>query len=197
MGTDKIVVHRHDDDELFNNGDFQHKFTEYLFPGTVDEALDPSEISSIAEEFKGKETLEIGANKESCCKYSYDIYVQAENAINLSWSEVLDKRFDLIVIKNAINYLTYSQIRDLVGITDRFIANTFLIAPEEKVTADEAAILYDGKVYHTLRLPEGQGISVSSGGIMRHTFYAYSKEDYEKLGLKVTPYGKNSAMIEK
>ena len=243
VGTDKIIVHRHDDDELFNNGDFQHKFTEYLFPGTVDEALEiggyfkcnpdcrhvklyghgdisvfnikpvdwseyynlfpsryfstPSEISSMAEEFKGKETLEIGANKESCCKYSYDPYVQAENAINLSWSEVLDKRFDLIVIKNAINYLTYRQLRDLVGITNRFIANTFLIAPEEKVTANEAAILYDGKVYHTLRLPDGQGVPVSSGGIMRHTFYAHSKEDYEKLGLKVTPYGKNSALVEK
>lgn len=105
----------------------------------------PSEISSIAEEFKGKETPKIRANKESCCKYSYDPYVQAENAINLSWSEVLDRRFDLIVIKNAINYLTYRQIRDLLGIANRFIANTFLIAPEEKVTVDEAAILYDGK----------------------------------------------------
>lgn len=43
----------------------------------------------------------------------------------------------------------------------------------------------------------GKGVPVSSSGIMHHTFYAHSKEDYEKIGLKVTPYSKNSALIEK
>lgn len=37
---------------------------------------------------------------------------------------------------------------------------------------------------------------MSSSGIMRHTFYAHSKEDYEKIGLKATPYSKKSALIE-
>lgn len=42
----------------------------------------------------------------------------------------------------------------------------------------------------------GKGVPVSSSGIMHHTFYAHSKEDCEKIGLKVTPYGKNSALIK-
>lgn len=37
---------------------------------------------------------------------------------------------------------------------------------------------------------------MGSSGVMHHTFYAHSKEDYEKIGLKVIHYGKNSALIE-
>ena len=74
------------------------------------------------------------------------------------------------------------------------LAATSLPAPSTlKITADEAAVLISGfseeRVSHTLRLKDDS--------VIRHGFWAWGKEDYEGIGLTVTPYGKNSALLTK
>lgn len=81
----------------------------------------------------------------------------------------------------------------LINAADRFVANTFLQAPQEKVTSEEAAVLVSRPmgtaISHTLRLKDDS--------IARHEFWARTREDYEAMGLKVTPYGRNSALLTK
>ena len=153
----------------------------------------PEAMQEIIDKYAGGESLEVGCNKSACTKYAYDPYVKAKNAINLTWDEVAKMRFDLIVAKNCVNYLSIRDLESLLSVTDRFVANTFLQAPEEKITADEAAVLISGfseeRVSHTLRLKDDS--------VIRHGFWAWGKEDYEGIGLTVTPYGKNSALLTK
>ena len=235
--VDTILVHRHDDDPLFDRSTADFAMTEYLFPGTLEEAhavtkafaqgnrrvkllrhgdisirpirwVDweryykdfperyfgiPEAMQEIIDKYAGWEALEVGCNEFACTKYAYDPYVEAKNAINLSWDEVTKMWFALVVAKNCVNYLTAEKLRTLVERTDRFVANTFLKAPVEKVTDEEAAVLVPGaterEILHTLRLKDDS--------IARHKFWARSKEDYEAVGLTVTPYGKNSALLTK
>ena len=235
--ADTIVVHRHDDDPLFDQSTADFAMANYLFPGTLEEACAvtkafahgnrriqllrhgdisirairevdweryykdfperyfnvPKAMQEIIDKYAGWEALEVGCNKVACTKYAYDPYVKAENAINLNWDEVTRMRFALVVAKNCVNYLRFEELRTLLERTDRFVANTFLQAPSEKVTDEEAAVLVPGtpekKVLHTLRLKDDS--------IARHEFWARSKEDYESIGLMVTPYGKNSALLTK
>lgn len=235
--VDTILVHRHDDDPLFDRSTADFTMAEYLFPGTLEEAYAvtkafargnrrvrllrhgdisirpilgvdweryykdfperyfgiPEAMQEIIDKYADWEALEVGCNEFACTKYAYDPYVKAKNAINLSWDEVTKMWFALVVAKNCVNYLTAEKLRTLVERTDRFVANTFLKAPVEKVTDEEAAVLVPGatekEVLHTLRLKDDS--------IARHKFWARSKEDYEAVGLTVTPYGKNSALLTK
>lgn len=153
----------------------------------------PEEMQTIIDQHKNGETLEVGANKRSCCKYAYDPLVRAENAVNVDMAFINDHEFELVVVKNAINYLDKETIRSLLRRTTHFVANTFLTAPKEKITDQEAAVkvqMEDG-VYmlHGLRLKDDR--------LVQHEFYAYEQRDYEDLGLKVQPYGRNSALLVK
>ncbi len=234
---DTFVVHRHDDDPLFDKNKPAFAMADYLFPGTLEEAhavtkafgtgvkrvkllghgdiaIKPirkvdwtryyedfperyfgisKDMQEIIEKYNDGETLEIGCNGTACTKYAYDPFVEAGNAINLTFAEAIKKHYDLIVAKNSINYLSFEELWMLVDAADRFVANTFLRAPQEKVTSEEAAVLVPRPmgmaVSHTLRLKDDS--------IARHEFWARSQEDYEALGLKVTPYGKNSALLTK
>ena len=238
-----IIVHRHEDDPRYDQTTAEAKCSEYLFPGSKEEAevigaafkigttrikllghgdircvpIRPVDWNAYYETFPKRyfshsegvlmaqrlrdweeyldmpisdaETLEIGGNKQVCTKYAYDNFVKAENAINLRWEEVLSKHFDCVVARNSINYFSKMELNEILARTDRFVANTFLIPPMEKVTDREAVIQHGGKMYHTLLLPDDS--------IIRHEFYAYTARDYESMGLHVEPYGRNSAWVIK
>lgn len=149
----------------------------------------PSEIADAIHRHEGQETLEIGGNSHVETKYSYDPYVPAENAINQSKSEVLSSRYDLVVAKNSINYLEREFIQSVMARTNEFIANTFLVPPEKKVTDAEAAVYDESsqRIYHHLL--------TDCDDVMVHDFFAYTQKDYEAMGFEVTPYGKNSAIL--
>lgn len=149
----------------------------------------PPEIADAIHRHEGQETLEIGGNSHVETKYSYDPYVPAENAINQNKSEVLNSRYDLVVAKNSINYLEQEFIQAVLARTNEFIANTFLVPPEKKVTDTEAAVYDESsrRIYHHLL--------TDSDDVMVHDFFAYTQKDYEVMGFKVTPYGKNSAIL--
>lgn len=153
----------------------------------------PAKMQEIISQYEGKETLEIGSNRKACTKYAYDPFVPVENAINLNWMEVMAGHFDLIVAKNAINYFSLEELKQLVRKTDHFVANTFLKTPEEKIVPGVEAATLDPVSYgiplinHSLRLPDDT--------LMRHSFFAHTEEDYRKLGFHIEKYGKNSALL--
>lgn len=151
----------------------------------------PDRMAMIIDEFAGKETLELGANESSDARYAYDPYVRAEGAINLTWNEILAHTFDLAYAKNAVNYMSLDELKAVLDRSGAFVANTFLEAPREKTTETESAVLdgTTGMIRHNLWIP--------GDSVMRHEFHAYGKADYEALGLTVTPYGRNSALLTK
>ena len=149
----------------------------------------PPEIADAIHRHEGQETLEIGGNCHVETKYSYDPYVPAENAINQTKSEVLRSHYDLVVAKNSINYLEREFIQAVMARTNEFIANTFLVPPEKKVTSAEAAVYDESsqRIHHHLL--------TDSDDVMVHDFFAYTQKDYEAMGFQVSPYGKNSAIL--
>lgn len=149
----------------------------------------PPMFQSVMDLFAGKETLEIGGNRNASGKYAYDRFVKADHAINLTWGDVMERGFDLVFARNAVNYMTPYELQQVLSRTENFIANTFLEPPDEKVTNQEAAVRNGTVIQHALRLPDDS--------IMTHVFYAYDRHDYEAMGLKVTPYGRNSALVTK
>jgi len=149
----------------------------------------PKAFADVLLKYKEGETLEVGGNKEVAAKYAYDLYVNAENAQNLSWEDVCAKRFDLTFLRNAINYLPVDALRTLIANSDRFIANTFLVPPDKKITSNEAAVRVRDKIYHALRSAVDK--------VFTHSFFAYDQFFYESIGLAVLPYGRNSALVIK
>lgn len=191
MGNFRVKLHGHGDLRRIQIQDVDWNRYYELFPERYFGV--PEKMEEIIRQYDGKETLEIGCNRKSCAKYAYDPFVQAENAINLDWQEVMNKHFDLVIAKNCINYMSKEEMAQLIKNTDHFVANTFLKAPEEKVVPGiEASItnhLSDkvSIVEHTLRLPDDT--------IMRHAFFARTEEDYLELGFHVEKYGRNSALL--
>ena len=238
---DRVVVHRHFEDPLYNlDGEYEHVFANYLFPGTKEEAFAVKEklgerfgrikfsghgdisvlpigevswntyyedfperyfntcdaMQEIIDAYASKETIEIGGNKNVCSKYAYDPYVPAENAENILLDEIKAKPggfFDLTIIRNAIQYIDDKDLDLYLSKTKAFIANTFYVPPEEKVTEREAAVLVEEDgfswILHALRMPDDS--------IVVHRFHARGEDDWEAFGLDVQPYGKNSALISK
>lgn len=138
-------------------------------------------------------SLELGAGVSSDCKCACDPYVKASNAFNLTLSEALNSYWDLVVCRNAVNYIPEDDLRAILKQCRQFMANTFLTAPDEKITDCELAVKteIDGKPFirHTLLLPDDR--------LVEHQFYAYDRAFYESLGLTVTAYGENSALLVK
>lgn len=149
------------------------------------------DFERVLRDFAGKETLEVGGNRYTTGKYAYDPHVKAENAENLTWDEVMGRHFDLIYVKNALNYLTYGEIGRLLTRCDCFIANSFREPPSPyKLTENEAAVrTSDTMISHTLRTDDDT--------IIRHAFYYLDPNSLESIGLTVTPYGKNSMLVTK
>lgn len=149
----------------------------------------PDAFRKVLAQYEGMKTLEVGGNVNATGRYAYDPFAAAAHAENITWEEVKKDRFDLVFARNAVNYLTRDEIETLLQRTDHFIANTFLVPPEEKVTDIEAAVRHEDKILHYLRLPDDI--------VLAHRFFAYDEGFWNSLGLTVTPYGKNSALISR
>ena len=149
----------------------------------------PDEMKEFIEKHKTNRSIELGANKESMLPYAFDPNVLAENAINVMNPERMD--WDLVVAKNAINYMELDFLREILKHCKYFMANTFAAASLEKITDCEAAVqdTNTGMICHTLLLSDDQ--------VMEHCFHAYKEEDYQKLGLKTKHYGRNSLLVYK
>ena len=158
--------------------------------------------------------LEIGGGTESCgplkrnCR-SHDVwlldpYVDLNKELyrgKVNWNTY--KRFDLIVARNCINYLSINDIETipyLLKFGGRFLANTFKFLHDgfksereetnrlgEKVL--ETVSVRDGVVFHTLYRPDHDPI--------HHCFFCYNIHQYRDVcDCAFKYYGKNSVIIE-
>lgn len=144
----------------------------------------------------GAITLEIGGNRHPDAMYSYDPYVKPETkAIPIELSQLLNMRIDFAFSRNAICYLTEDEIKTILAASEKFMANAPAHMPNFKISANEVAVKIEPdetghqRICHYLLLDNDR--------IMRHTFYAYDEDFYTSLGLTVTQYGRNSALITK
>jgi hypothetical protein len=111
-----------------------------------------------------------------------------------------EAKFDTIVLRGSLNYLTKEQLLELGGALKEggaLLANTFLTKPDEEwrsrpyvdgrgISGVESSRCVSGVVQHQL---------VVEGEIINHTFFYYDKtqlEDWFK-GLKFLSYGKGSS----
>lgn len=157
-------------------------------------------------------SLDIGGNTGTeILKYTHpyflDPYIEKPSWYleQLSWDDIwsLNHKFDLIVCKNSINYLSEDQINLLPNILNPdgiFIANTFFKPTEIErefknsksgITGIEYTSFKNNKIYHYLKF---------DNTIIEHSFWYYSIDAYIvifdgfKPNFQIT--GKNSMIIK-
>lgn len=153
------------------------------------------EFNDLIAEYDKDDILDIGGNIYPAGNYLLDTGVIVDGVHNLTYKDLEngDKKFGLVVIKNAINYLSEEELmlaKNAVANGGRFLANTFITTPEVKVCKNEIAFstnFGDEKLVHHFL--------INGDDIYYHTFYGRNKEYYEQHGFKVKPYGRNSAFI--
>lgn len=155
----------------------------FSFPGKIQEYIDNSH---------GKETLEVGGNTKCECKYSLDVNVNSLTAINLTYSDIEEKsmKFDLIVLRNSISYLSVQQLKILQKALNKggiLIGNTYRNAPHTKMTLNELSIEKDGLITHYL---------IKDDVIYKHYFYHRNEEFYTELGFTLTFTSEKSMLVE-
>ena len=198
--------------ETYNGGDVlfnieHHGYIHGRKYGVVDwneyYKLFPDKYFSIKEEFgeliakyDKDDILDIGGNIHPAGNYLLDTGVIVDGVHNITYDDLKngDKKFGLIVIKNAINYLSEEELliaKNALAEGGRFLANTFMTIPDIKVCKDEIAFstkFGDETIIHHFLL--------RGNDVYYHTFYGRNKEFYNKHGFTVTPYGRNSAFIK-
>jgi len=154
----------------------------------------PEQIKSLlsAKNIKKIESLEVGGNNNVSTKYSLDPFVKADKAINITYEDLENKKFELIVCQNAINYLTKEEIEKLIESLKNngvFIANTFRNLTWNSSRENEVTY-YDGeKINHFL--------VKDNDDILHHQFYFYGEKFFRDLGFEVELYNEERSMIVK
>lgn len=149
----------------------------------------PIEMDIELEKYKDKKTLEIGGNIKAKTKYVLDPNVSNKNSKNIKYDDLKTMKFDLILAKNSIAYLSEKEIDCIINSLSpngKFLANVFLKAPNLKVTENEISYLENGNIEHFL---------FKEDNIIKHNFHAYPKEFYEKKGFIIKQYGSNSGLL--
>lgn len=153
----------------------------------------PEEMQSIMDENIHKDcvSLEVGGNKANICTYNLDTNIkQLNNKITYLDLEDMKGKFDFILLRNSINYLTENQLellKEALKVGGIIVANSFANAPDIKITDNEVSIKRNGKIEHTLMVGDQ---------LYKHSFYARGKEEYKALGFKTKRYSKTGILIK-
>lgn len=154
----------------------------------------PDQIKSIlsSKSIRKIESLEVGGNNKVSTKYSLDPFVKADKAINITYDDLENKKFELIVCQNAINYLTVEEIKKLIDSLRNdgvFIANTFknLVWNSNR---DNEVTYFDGEKINHLLVKENDDI-------LHHQFYYYGEKFFVDLGFEVELYNDDKSMLVK
>jgi len=152
----------------------------------------PKEIEEIlnTENLRNIESLEVGGNTNVATKYSLDPFVESKTAINITYADLEHKKFDVIICKNAINYLTKDEIEKLknaLGDNGIFIANTFNHISKNS-TRDNEVVHFDGdKINHYLIM--------KNDDIILHQFYFYDEKFFRNLGFNTKLYNDGRSIL--
>ena len=146
------------------------------------------QIKELLKQYENKETLEVGGNNKNRTKYCLDKYVKTQNSI--SYSDLKENQFDLIVIENAINYLSEEEILKLQFSLKKdglLVANTFNSSPEYRIRENEFVYADNKFVNHYLLLDEEK--------VVYHKFFNRDAKYYEHLNFEIEKYGNNSLFL--
>lgn len=157
-----------------------------MFPGKyfgTREIMD--KLLTMAENHPELMSMEVGGNTTCRCRYNLDPNMKGSNAI--SYDDLEDMKFDIIVARNSINYLSADELnRVMASLKDNgvFMANSFAMAPDIAVRNEshEVAVKGSGLINHFL---------MDGDDIYTHSFYARGLEDYKKMGFDVMKNGRS------
>lgn len=194
-----IVIHHHGflipmNIKPVNWSKYYEMFPERYF-GTRKEL---EEAYAYAEAHPELETLEVGGN--STCRLKYNLDPNMEGETIVTYDDLSTMRFDLVVARNSINYLSEEElgrVLNALGEGGRFIANGFAEAPSESIRCEEGR-----REVAVKRFDEGLSAEVIDhflivdDAIYAHTFYARGEKEYRALGFDVERKG-SSIVIRK
>jgi hypothetical protein len=114
----------------------------------------------------------------------------------------IENKYDLIVARGSINYLTLeqmSQLKRMMSPSSILIANTFLNAPSSQWSEREVSNINDEKGIERSRLV---GNIIEHEIIFHkykhlHTFFYYPIEEFQKVwgNIEIINYAKNSSLL--
>lgn len=143
-----------------------------------------------------RNVLEVGGNRTPSASWSYDPYVLPENSsVPLRLEQVGEMKFEFGFCRNSICYLTEHELRVILDSCDRFMANAPAVVPDMKIRDDEVAVRSRSERFGTDRVTHF--LVLPGDRVVRHGFFAYGTDFYERMGLSVKPYGKNSVLLTK
>lgn len=177
-------------------GRYYEQFPEKYF-GTREEMED---VLKRAEVRRDLMSLEVGGNTRCRCRYNLDPYMPGDNVI--SYADLKDKTYDIIVARNSISYLSEDELRkvaDALKPDGVFLANAPAAGPDVKISENsgrklETAVRFFNRetgawMYsHSLILDDQ---------IYVHQFYDRKPEDYERLGFKTKMCGPSTILISR
>lgn len=158
-------------------------------------------IRELVDKTPKDEILDVGGNIYPAGNYLLDTGVKAKGVENITYEDLksMKGKFSLVVIKNAINYLSEEELSLVIESLKpdgKFVANTFLGAPELKASGNEVAFTTDENGRSTV-----EHFLFVGDDVFHHSFYnrdlRKDSEYYSRFGLKITPYGRSSALIER
>lgn len=165
-----------------------------LFPSKYFSKLN-EDILNLINKYCGKdtdfETLEIGGNTSTTCKYNLDPNIP-DLPNNLTYEQLKGMRgkFDFIVCRNSISYLTIKEIEIAMEVLKPggvMVANTFMSPPREyKITENELAFRHGDEIIHYL---------IVDDQIYEHRFFARKAIEYQAMGFNAQLYGPTSVLL--
>lgn len=150
----------------------------------------PEDIQQLMDNTSKKDWLDVGCNVHTTAEYVLDPYVVVPHVVNLGYTDLKNMQFKLITLKNCINYLSNSEIEQLVSALKpggQIVANSFTAAPMYRVKGDEAIYCDDELVHHFKIKSEDE--------VYYHTFRKLDMEKLEEIGFKVSYYNKDKSML--
>lgn len=171
-------------------GDYYKKFPGRYF-GTRDNI---EKILCYAESHPELESMEVGGNSTCRCKYNLDPNMHGSDV--LSYADLDGRKFDIIVARNSINYLSEEELAKVMSsLKDdgMFIANGFANAKEvtkriypygknKELNKMELAIKQFDQEKNAMMIHH---FLILDDDIYEHSFYARGEEDYRRLGFEV------------
>lgn len=150
----------------------------------------PDEIEQLTKEVNKEYWLDVGCNTRTNAEYVLDPNVEVEGKFNLTYDDYCPEHFELITLKNCINYLTNGQLDELItwlksgGV---MIANSFVSAPNYRVKDNEATYLADGIVNHYYMVSEQE--------VYHHTFKDTHIEMLRNKGFTIEEYNNGRSIL--
>lgn len=161
---------------------------------------DHPEIKTVLEIGGGKGNLEL--RERGIDTWLLDPYFPAAGWMKgkVTWNT--DMKFNLIVARNSINYLTKKEIKQIPSLGNIFFANSFAACPPIKWTerpfvSESLEQGIERARFNIDTLKIDHELLFESGRIIRHSFFYYSIKEYKEIlpSVKIEQYNKNSILL--